>query len=224
MINEEYLLQNYNRPKLETPNNDAKILLHTCCAPCAGEVMLAMAASEIDVTLLFYNPNIHPEKEYLLRKDENKRYAEQLNMKFIDADYDVKNWFDKAKGMEDEPEKGARCTMCFDLRFQYTADYAAKNGFNLISSTLGISKWKDMNQINDSGLRAVAKYPEMRYWTFNWRKKGGAFRMLEISKEEEFYQQEYCGCAYSLRDTNKWRVQNGRERVEIGVNFYKKAS
>ncbi|WP_233487198.1 epoxyqueuosine reductase QueH [Francisella sp. TX07-6608] len=91
--------------------------MHSCCAPCAGEVMEALAASDLEVTIYFYNPNIHPYEEYIIRKDENKRYAQKLGMAFIDADYDKDNWFDLAKGMEDEPERGIRCSMCFDMRF-----------------------------------------------------------------------------------------------------------
>ena len=77
-----------------------------------------------------------------------------------------------------------------------------------------------MQQINTSGERVVTKYPEMIYWTYNWRKDGGSERMYKISKEENFYKQEYCGCVYSLRDTNIWRRQNGRDRVKIGINYY----
>ena len=77
-----------------------------------------------------------------------------------------------------------------------------------------------MEQINGCGERAAAHYPGMIYWTFNWRKDGGSQRMIEISKREEFYQQEYCGCVYSLRDTNRWRMQNDRQRIKIGVKYY----
>ncbi|MCV5433126.1 epoxyqueuosine reductase QueH, partial [Escherichia coli] len=111
---------------------------------------------------------------------------------------DTDNWFERAKGMEWEPERGRRCTMCFDMRFERTALYAAENGFSVISSSLGISRWKNMQQVNDSGRRAVAHYPGMVYWDYNWRKQGGSSRMIEISKREQFYQQEYCGCVYSL--------------------------
>lgn len=211
---------NYERPKLTLPSNGKKLLLHSCCAPCAGEVMEALIASDIDFTIYFYNPNIHPRKEYDLRKDENIRFAEKYDIPFIDADYDKDRWFDLAKGMEQEPERGIRCTMCFDMRFVKTAEYAAEHGFDVISSSLGISRWKNMEQINDSGLRAVAPYEGMEYWTFNWRKKGGSQRMLEISKREQFYMQEYCGCAYSLRDTNRWRMENGREKIKIGEKYY----
>ena len=205
---------------LETPTGSDHVLLHSCCAPCSGEVMERMAEAGIKFTIFFYNPNIHPEKEYLLRKEENIRFAEKLGVDFIDCDYDTKNWFERVKGLEWEPERGERCTVCFDMRFERTALYAHENGFDTISSCLGISRWKNMQQINDCGQRAVARYPGLHYWTFNWRKKGGSARMVEIAKRERFYQQEYCGCVYSLRDTNRWRLQNGRDRIKIGVEYY----
>lgn len=208
------------RDILTLPENTNRLLLHSCCAPCSGEVMEALLASGINYTIFFYNPNIHPLKEYELRKNENMRFADKHNVPFIDADYDRDNWFARAKGMEMEPERGIRCTMCFDMRFERTALYAHEHGFDVITSSLGISRWKNMDQINDSGIRAAAPYPNLVYWTFNWRKQGGSARMLEISKREQFYQQEYCGCAYSLRDTNQWRVKNGRERIKIGEKYY----
>lgn len=96
------------------------------------------------------------------------------------------------------------------MRFERTALYAYENGFSVISSSLGISRWKDLNQINDCGHRSTAKYSGLSYWDYNWRKGGGAARMIEISKRENFYQQEYCGCIYSLRDTNLHRKSQGR--------------
>ncbi|EPH2787070.1 TPA: epoxyqueuosine reductase QueH, partial [Acinetobacter baumannii] len=191
--------------------------------PCSGEVMESLIESNINFSIFFYNPNIHPVKEYLIRKEENIRFAEKHNIPFIDADYDTDNWFARAKGMENEPERGIRCTMCFDMRFERTALYAYENGFSLISSSLGISRWKNMAQINDCGIRAASHYPDIQYWDYNWRKNGGSSRMIEISKREEFYQQEYCGCVYSLRDTNRWRMSNGRDRIKIGVKFYSNA-
>ncbi len=197
-----------------------KLLLHSCCAPCSGEVMERLLAAHIDYSIFFYNPNIHPKEEYLIRKNENIRFAEKHGIEFIDADYDTDEWFRRARGMEHEPERGVRCTMCFDMRFQRTALYAHEHGFKIITSSLGISRWKNMEQINDCGVRAAAPYSGLIYWTFNWRKGGGSQRMIEISKREQFYQQEYCGCVYSLRDTNRWRLHNGRERIQIGVKYY----
>ena len=209
-----------NIPLLETPNGEEKVLLHSCCAPCSGDLMQRMVDSDIDYTVFFYNPNIHPLKEYIIRKDENKRFADKNNIEFIDADYDVQDWFKRAKGMEFEPERGIRCTMCFDMRFIRTALHASENGFKLFTSSLGISRWKNMDQINDCGLRAAKHYDGVEYWTFNWRKSGGGGRMYEIAKEQEFYKQEYCGCIYSLRDSNDWREKNGRPKIEIGEEFY----
>ena len=182
--------------------------------------MLAIQASGIEQTVFFYNPNIHPIEEYELRKDENKRFCDKLKLPFIDADYDKDNWFERVKGLENEPERGKRCTVCFDMRFERTALYASEYGFPVISSTLGISRWKNMEQINDSGVRAASRYPDISYWTFNWRKQGGSQRMIELAKQEAFYQQEYCGCVYSLRDTNRHRMANGRPRVKRLVTFY----
>lgn len=208
------------REKLVLPNGQDKLLLHSCCAPCSGEVMEALHASAIDYTVFFYNPNIHPEKEYLIRKEENIRFAEKHHIPFVDADYDTDNWFERAKGMEDEPERGIRCTMCFDMRFERTALYAHEHDFKVFTSSLGISRWKNMQQINECGARAAAPYSDVVYWDHNWRKKGGSQRMIEISKREQFYQQEYCGCIYSLRDSNRWRRQNDREVIKIGTKFY----
>lgn len=208
------------REQLQLPNGANKLLLHSCCAPCSGEVMEALIASAIDFSIFFYNPNIHPVQEYEIRKQENIKFAEKHNIPFIDADYDKDNWFLRAKGMEWEPERGKRCSMCFDMRFERTAFYAYEHGFPVICSSLGISRWKDMNQINESGIRAASRYPGIEYWTYNWRKNGGSARMYEIAKREEFYKQEYCGCVYSLRDTNAWRRQKTRDRIKIGVNYY----
>lgn len=205
---------------LETPNGSDKVLLHSCCAPCSGNVMEQMAKAGMGFTIFFYNPNIHPQKEYLIRKEENARFAEKLGVPFVDADYDVKNWFERAKGLELAPERGERCTACFDMRLERTALYAHENGFDTFTSTVGVSRWKNLDQVNDCGRRAAARYPEMHYWTFNWRKQGGSSRMVEIAKREHFYQQEYCGCIYSLRDANHWREESGREKIKIGVNYY----
>ena len=219
-MNDHLKAANYDRPKLETPNGESSLLLHSCCAPCAGEIMEAVAASDIDTTVYFYTPNIHPIEEYELRKEENKRYCEALGFKFIDADYDKDNWFDRIEGLEDEPERGERCTKCFDMRFERSALFAHENNFSLFATTLGISRWKDLDQVNNSGLRAANRYDNLAFWDFNWRKQGGSSRMIEISKREEFYQQEYCGCVYSLRDTNKWRKENNRPRKKRGEKFY----
>ncbi len=210
--------------KLELPNGHSNLLLHSCCAPCSGDIMLRLIESDIKYTIFFYNPNIHPKEEYILRKKENQEFAKKHNIPFIDSDYDVRNWFQGVKGLEYEPERGKRCTNCFDMRFIKTAKYAFHNNFSLISSTLGISRWKDMNQINQSGVQAASQFPGIDYWTFNWRKNKGSENMIKISKKENFYMQEYCGCVYSLRDTNAWRKKNNRSEITIGLKYYSESN
>ena len=162
-MSEKYKLDNYKRPKLQLPNNEDKLLLHSCCAPCSGEIIEAIAASNIKTTVYFYNPNIHPIDEYEIRKDENRRFCEKVGFECIDGDYDKDDWFERVKGFEDEPERGERCTKCFDMRFERSALFAHENGFNVFATTLGISRWKDMKQINDSGHRSAARYKTVSY-------------------------------------------------------------
>jgi predicted adenine nucleotide alpha hydrolase (AANH) superfamily ATPase len=208
------------RAPITAPGGAKNLLLHSCCAPCAGDVMNELKRAGIDYTILFYNPNIHPLREYEIRKDENKRYADTLGVPFVDLDYDRDNWFERVKGFEMEPERGHRCTLCFDMRFERSALYAVEHDFSVFTSTLGTSRWKNLEQINACGERAAAHHEGLTYWTHNWRKGGGANRMIEISKEQRFYQQEYCGCAYSLRDTNAHRRATGRPSIRIGVKYY----
>ncbi|CAB4243262.1 Epoxyqueuosine reductase QueH [Methylacidimicrobium sp. AP8] len=182
--------------------------------------MESILAAGCELTVFFYNPNIHPLREYELRKRENIAFARKLSVPFIDADYDTDRWFARVRGLEWEPERGARCTVCFDLRFERTALYAAEHGFPVFTSSLGISRWKDFDQVTRAGMRAAARYPGLTYWTYNWRKRGGSQRMIEISRQERFYQQEYCGCLYSLRDANRWRTAHGRPKIELGKKFY----
>ncbi len=213
-----------NPQLLSTPDGSDHVLLHSCCAPCAGPIMDDILGAGIRFTVLFYNPNIHPEAEYTLRKEENIRYAQKLGVDFIDLDYDKDRWFERVRGLEWEPERGARCTACFDMRFERSALFAVEHGFTVFTSTLGISRWKDMNQINACGQRAAQRYPNLHYWDYNWRKQGGSQRMIEIAKAEQFYQQEYCGCVYSLRDSNRHRLAQGRGKIVRGVKFYGRES
>ncbi|MBI4353310.1 MAG: epoxyqueuosine reductase QueH [Candidatus Omnitrophica bacterium] len=206
--------------ELVPPNGERKVLLHSCCAPCSGSVIEDIHQAGIDLAIFFYNPNIHPQKEYQIRKEENIRYAEKMGIPFVDADYDTDRWFHVTSGHETDPERGERCGLCFDMRFVEAAEYAAGHGFKVFTSCLGISRWKDFDQVTRAGIKAASLFPGISYWAYNWRKKGGSERMIRIAKEEGFYQQQYCGCVYSLRDTNKWRKEHGRPPVEIGKDFY----
>jgi len=172
-------------------------LLHSCCAPCSGEVIEALHFSGIDFTVYFYNPNIHPQEEYELRKKENARFAKKMGVPFLDADYDPDAWFERVKGLENEPERGRRCTACFAFRFARSALYAHENGFPILTSCFGISRWKNMEQVNACGHDAASRYDDVLYWDYNWRKKGGSERKEAIADRENFYRQRYCGCVFS---------------------------
>ena len=189
----------HSDPIIVPPNGENRILLHSCCAPCVCGIMETLKASNIDVTVFFYNPNVDTESEYEKRKKENIKFAEKLNIPFVDADYDNINWLKTIDGYEDEPERGKRCTLCFEMRLKRTAHYAFDNGFKVFTSSLGISRWKDFDQATQCGIEAAAIFPNLIYWTYNWRKKGGAERMARISKQEDFYLQKYCGCIFSKK-------------------------
>lgn len=97
-----------------------------------------------------------------------------------------------------------------------TALYAYEHGFDAVSTTNATSRWKDEDQVDESGERAVAKYDNLLYWKYNWKSDEMTLRKYQISADHKFYKQEYCGCSYSLRDSNEWRKANGIPKIEIG--------
>lgn len=200
------------------PEGVSRVLLHSCCAPCSGAMVEEMLASSKveEVVVFFYNPNIHPKKEYEIRKQENKDYCERIGVKFVDCDYDVENWYSRMKGMEYDPERGRRCSECFDMRMERTALYAHEHGFHAIATTNSTSRWKDERQVDASGIRAASRYPGLKYWQYEWQSDEMTLRKYQISAKEKFYKQEYCGCSYSLRDSNEWRRANGIPKIQIG--------
>lgn len=177
-----------------------KVLLHTCCAPCSSAIIEYLMRNGIRPTIYYCNPNIYPLEEYLIRKDECTRYAQALGLDIIDADYDHEVWLEAVKGLENEPERGGRCMKCFKLRLLRTAQYAAENGFKVITTTLASSRWKSLEQINEAGSWACSQVPGTVWWDRNWRKGGLQERRLQIIKEYDFYNQLYCGCEYSIRN------------------------
>lgn len=195
------------------PGGAESVLLHSCCAPCAGGIMERLVEAGLAVTVFFFNPNIHPRVEYLRRKEENQRFADRLGVPFVDGDYLLEPWFSRVEGLEGEPECGRRCSACFTLRLEETARQAADLGIPVIATTLGISRWKDLEQVDACGKKAAEAVAGVDYWPINWRKKGGSQRMVEVARREGFYQQEYCGCLYSLRAVNRWREEKGRPLI-----------
>lgn len=184
--------------RLTPPNGEKKILLHTCCAPCSGAIIECMLQNGIQPTIFYFNPNIYPLQEYETRKSESIRYAQSLNLSFIDGDYDHESWLSQITGMENEPERGKRCLSCFKMRMAITANYAYENGFTVFATTLASSRWKNLEQIEDAGNYAAALYPGLHFWAQNWRKGGLSLRRKELIEENRFYNQLYCGCEFSI--------------------------
>jgi predicted adenine nucleotide alpha hydrolase (AANH) superfamily ATPase len=158
-----------------------------------------MLDNGIQPTVFYCNPNIYPQEEYLIRKEEAIRFANAKGIEFIDADYDHANWRNAMKGLEGEPERGSRCLKCFLLRLTATARYASEHGFTVFTTTLASSRWKSLDQINEAGRRAAALYPGTVFWEQNWRKGGLQDRRNQLLKEYSFYNQQYCGCEFSMR-------------------------
>ena len=125
------------------------------------------------------------------------RYALKRGVTCVDGDYEVESWFQRVQGHEKDPEKGERCSMCFEMRFLKTAEYASQHGFKIISSSLGFSRWKNFDQVTRAGKRAAQTVEDIIYFEYNWRKGGMVPRSQEIALEEQFYRQSYCGCLFS---------------------------
>ncbi|MBR3455444.1 MAG: epoxyqueuosine reductase QueH [Bacteroidaceae bacterium] len=184
---------------LHTPDGSRRVLLHTCCAPCSSAIIECMLQHDIEPVVYYCNPNIYPKEEYLIRKNECSRYAQSLGLEIVDADYNHEAWLERMKGMENEPERGARCLNCFKMRLLDTARYAAEHGFTVITTTLASSRWKSLEQINEAGRWATSHFPGVIFWEQNWRKGGLQERRLAIIKEYNFYNQQYCGCEFSMQ-------------------------
>lgn len=178
-----------------------KVLLHSCCAPCSSAILEWMLSHDYQPVIYYYNPNIFPAEEYEIRKKECSRYALKLGVQMIDGDYEHQRWFDDVKGMESEPERGARCLQCFKMRLLKAAKKAKELNINLFTTTLASSRWKDLKQINEAGFWAARQVEGTQFWDKNWRKDGLQERRNQLLKENNFYNQQYCGCEFSLKAT-----------------------
>lgn len=274
-IHDAAALQNMKKKsEIQAPMGETTVLLHTCCAPCSSAIIEALLLNGITPVIYYCNPNIYPQEEYEIRKNECTRYAESLGLEIVDADYDHDNWLAQMKGLENEPERGGRCLKCFKLRLLRTAESARQRGIKVITTTLASSRWKSLDQINEAGEWAcrqltsiydsrlgvevftagrvfeapgrfsavssasarcsenieAAAAPDpnesewsacptgavgdsrlgvdmvppgnaVTWWNINWRKGGLQERRLEIIRQYGFYNQLYCGCEFSMRNT-----------------------
>lgn len=183
-----------------------RLLLHSCCAPCSGAIIESLAKdfraegrdpSEA-MAIFWSNSNICDRQEYDKRKAEILRYAKLFGIEVIEDDYDHQEWLaEVARGREDAPERGPRCLECFAFRLLRAARYAAANGFDTLTTSLASSRWKSLEQVDEAGRRACSQVDGVQWWGRNWRKGGLQPRRNEIIKEQNFYNQTFCGCEFS---------------------------
>ena len=187
-----------------------KLVLMSCCAPCSAGAIKELADGEIpgvdDFIVLFFNPNIFPAAEYDKRLAEQIRYCEKLGVKYAIGEYDHAAWRDAVRGMEDAPERGARCSACFKFRFEYARRWAAEHGYDAVSSVFGVSRHKDQHQVDRAGYDVLSD----EYIPIKWDEQ----LRCEINRASDFYRQKYCGCEFSMRrDADK--VQNPDKIIPI---------
>ena len=185
------------------------LLLHSCCAPCSSYV-LSYLASYFRITLYYYNPNISPKEEYQKRVQEQMRLIRELPVRypicFEEGVYDPERFFEMAKGMEDIPEGGERCFICYELRLREAARLAAEGGYDFFTTTLTISPLKNAQKLNEIGSQLAEEY-HVACLPSDFKKKGGYLRSIELSRQYDLYRQDYCGCVFSKRERDKRIVQ-----------------
>ncbi len=186
------------------PRKSTPILLHACCAPCASHVA-ALLARDYAPTLFFFNPNIHPESEYRLRAHEIKVLADNYNLPLITGEYVPREWLDAIAGHEKDPEGGERCRLCFRYRLEKTAAIAASGHFPVFTTTLSVSPHKNAATINTEGRGAASGCDKISFLTADFKKNDGFRKSCGLSRQFGFYRQNYCGCAFSMRDRHPSR-------------------
>ena len=174
-----------------------KLLVLSCCAPCSCAALQKLAQQGVDVTVLFYNPNIYPSEEYIKRRDEQRRVCEHFGLKFAELPYEPEVWDKEVAGLENEPERGRRCSACFYMRLRKAQQYAREHQFEALTSVLGVSRFKDLQQVNAAARRAWMNGGKP-YWAHDWRKGGLDELRRALIQELHLYAQDYCGCKYSL--------------------------
>lgn len=187
--------------KLVLEQRRPRLLIHSCCAPCSSYV-LEYLSEYFEITIYYYNPNIYPEEEYYRRVEEQQRLIYDMPLKsdiaLIAGEYLPRDYYDRIKGLEKEPEGGERCFACYELRLRKAAELAAAGGFDYFTTTLSISPHKNAEKLNQLGEKAAKEYG-VSYLPSDFKKKNGYKRSIELSKEYNLYRQDYCGCVYSMR-------------------------
>lgn len=174
------------------------LLLHVCCAPCST-ACIERLKDYFKITLYFYNPNMDSFFEYEKRAKELISFCDKTRLDYIICEYNDREFYDLISGLESEPERGNRCTVCYNLRLEKTAEFAKEKGFDYFTTSLTVSPLKDAERLNNIGFNCEKKYG-VKFLPSDFKKKGGYIRSIELSKEYNMYRQNYCGCIYSKRE------------------------
>ena len=177
------------------------LLLHGCCAPCST-ACLERLHEFFSVSVFYYNPNIDQREEYEKRKAEQIRLLQETGWaQIVDCDHDAEAFISMSKGLENEPERGARCYRCYALRLEETAKKAKELHIEYFATTLTLSPLKNVEWLNEIGQKVADRYG-ITYLYSDFKKQGGYLRSLELSKEYGLYRQDFCGCSFSKRKSN----------------------
>ena len=189
------------------------LLLHSCCAPCSSHC-IEYLSQYFSITILYYNPNISPAEEFYKRAKEQQRLVSEMPLKHpvtvIVDDYDPQEFYSAVKGLEHIPEGGERCFVCYRLRQERAARYAAEHGFEYFCSTLSISPLKNTAKLNEIGEELSEIYP-VKHLPSDFKKRNGYKRSIELSKEYGLYRQSYCGCVFSKQEAEQREAQKRPE-------------
>lgn len=175
------------------------LLLHACCGPCSSAV-LELLAEVFEIHIYYYNPNIWPPAEYHRREAELEKFIAEthFDITVAEAEYQPADYYAAIAGLETEPERGNRCTVCYEMRMRRAAAYAKAHGFAYFATTLSISPHKDAARINAIGEALEAEYG-VKHLPSDFKKHGGFARSLALSAQHGLYRQDYCGCEFSAR-------------------------
>ena len=192
------------------------MIAHLCCSVDAGYFLKKLKEDYPNEKIIgyFYDPNIHPYSEFKLRSLDTKRICEKLGIEYVEGDYNYEEWLRAVKGKENEPEKGSRCSICFDFSLEEAARFAKKRGDNKVTTSLLMSPMKSHEQLEAIG-RVIKRKYDVEFIAPDYRKKGGTQAQQIYAKENQMYRQDYCGCLYGI-----WQQKSEQEIIDELISPY----
>lgn len=202
---------NYNikmKEEIDKLDSKARLLLHSCCAPCSTQVIKRLMEN-FNIEVFFFNPNIYPKDEYMKRLEEQRRLVNEMGLDYrvVDIGFKDELFYESIKGLEHLGEGSERCNNCFELRLRETAKYARENNFDYFATTLTISPMKNAQVINKIGEKTAEEYG-VKFLYSDFKKENGFKKSIEISKDFDLYRQDYCGCVFSKRERDERLKEN----------------